>query len=103
MYIKKSLKYQQVHVLEDHLVQSIWIKGGFKNSKQIYFCHGYREHSSAMGDSINIQKEYLDILLKQWEDATAHAFPVEPNEVHVSLDMNLDYQKENWLQSTYRL
>ena len=32
-----------------------------------------------------------------------HNFPMEPNEVHVSLDMNLDYQNENWLKPTYRL
>ena len=56
-----------------------------------------------MGDSINSQKDYLNILLGQWEAATIDKFPTEPNEVHVSLDMNLDYLKENWLQPTYRL
>ena len=103
VYVKKSLHYQQVLDLEDNLVQSVWLKGGFKNGKKIYFCHGYREHSSAMGDSINSQSNYLKILLAQWEAATEHNFPTEPNEVHVALDMNLDYLKEKWLQPTYRL
>ena len=103
VYVKKSMQYEQVFDLEHDLVQSVWLKGGFKNGKKIYFSHAYREHSSAMGDSINSQKDYLNILLRQWEDATMHNFPMEPNEVHVSLDMNLDYQNENWLQPTYRL
>ena len=32
MYVKKTLHYQQVFDLEDELVQSVWIKGGFKNA-----------------------------------------------------------------------
>ena len=103
VYIKKTLSYEQVPDLEHDLVQSVWLRGGFKNGKVLYFCHAYREHSSQLGDSMNSQKEYLNILLKQWEDATMYNFSVEPNEVHVSLDMNLDYQKESWLQPTYRL
>ena len=103
IYVKKSLEYQQVFDLEDNLVQSIWLKGGYKNGKKIYFCHAYREHSSAMGDSINSQSNYLKILLAQWEAATEHNFPLEPNEVHVALDMNLDYQKEKWMKPAYRL
>ena len=103
VYVRKTLRYEQVHDLEDDLIQSIWIKGGFKNSKKIYFCHAYREHSSALGDSINSQKEYLSKFLDQWEAAVDHNFPTEPNEVHVSLDMNLDYQNEKWIQPTYRL
>ena len=101
--MKKSLHYKQVFDLEHDLVQSIWVKGGYKNGKKIYFCHAYREHSSIMGDSINSQKDYLNILLGQWEAATTDKFPTEPNELHVSLDMNLDYLKENRLQPTYRL
>ena len=56
-----------------------------------------------MGSSINDQKGYLSSFLQQWEDAVDHCQPSEPNEVHISLDMNLDYQKENWLQPSYRL
>ena len=103
VYVKRTFSYHQVHDLEDDLIQSIWLKGAFKNSKKIYFCHAYREHSSAMGGTINDQKDYLNKFLLQWEAATEHNFPAEPNEVHVSLDMNLDYLKEKWLQPTYRL
>ena len=103
VYVKKTLNYEQVHDLEDDLIQSVWLRGGFKNGKVIYFSHAYREHASQLGDTINSQKEYLNILLKQWEDATMCNFPLEPNEVHISLDMNLDYLKESWLQPTYRL
>ena len=103
IYIKKNFCYEQVHDLEDDLIQSIWIKGAFKNSKKVYYCHAYREHSSALGDSITSQKNYLCKFLSQWEAAVEHNFPSEPNEVHVSLDMNFDYQKEKWLQPTYRL
>ena len=94
VYVKKTFQYEQVHNLEDDLIQSIWIKGAYRNSKKIYFCHTYREHSSALGDSIIAQKEYLTKFLGQWEAATEHNFPIEPNEVHVGLDMNLDYQNE---------
>ena len=52
IYVKKTLHYQQVHDLEDSLVQTVWLKGGFKGSKPIYFCHGYREHTSTLGSSI---------------------------------------------------
>ena len=83
VYVKKSLHYEQVFDLEHDLVQSIWVKGGYKNGKKIYFCHAYREHSSIMGDSINSQKDYLNILLGQWEAATTDKFPTEPNELHV--------------------
>ena len=103
VYVKKTFSYQQVHDLEDDIVQSIWLKGAFKNSKQLYFCHAYREHSSTMGGTINNQKEYLSKFLSQWETATEHDFPSEPNEVHISLDMNLDYLPDKWLQQTYRL
>ena len=103
VYVKKTFKYEQVHDLEDSLVQSVWLKGSFRNSKSIYYCHAYREHASALGETINNQKEYLNILLSQWENATELNSPAEPNEVHVSLDMNLDYLPSKWLQPSYRL
>ena len=103
VYVRRSFKYQQVHDLEDHLVQSVWLKGSLYNSKPVYFCHAYREHSSAMGSSINNQKQYLNILLSQWEKATELHSPSQPNEVHVMLDMNLDYLPSRWLQPGYRL
>ena len=89
--------------LQHNVIQSIWLRGSYQNTKKVYFCHGYREHQSSMGSSINDQKKYLDVFLQQWEEAVNHGLPTEPNEVHVSLGMNLDYLKENWLQSTYRL
>ena len=103
VYVKKTFNYEQVHDLEDNLVQSVWLKGSFRNSKLLYFCHAYREHASAMGGTVNSQKEYLNVLLSQWESATEHNSPAEPNEVHVCLDMNLDYLPTKWLQSSYRL
>ena len=81
-------------------VQSIWIRGGFKNGKRIYFSHGYREHSPLSGIS---QKESLELFLKQWEAATVHNNPAEPNEVHVAGDMNLDVLEGRWLRNDYPL
>ena len=103
VYVKKTFSYSQVHDLEDELVQSIWLKGGYKNSKQIYFCHGYREHQSSLGKSINDQKQYLDRFLSQWEAATLHGNPPEPNEVRVCCDMNIDMYNDRWLKSDYPL
>ena len=56
VYVKKSLEYQQIQQLEDELVQSIWLKGGYKASKKIYFCHNYREHTSTLGAGIGSQR-----------------------------------------------
>ena len=47
IYIKNTFEYEHVDDLEDSSFQSIWIKGGFKNSKRVYFCHAYREHISS--------------------------------------------------------
>ena len=103
VYVKKSLKYQQLPDLEDSLVQSVWLKGSFKSCKPVYYCHVYREHSSSLGASINQQKEYLSRLLGQWEAAIGHDSAAEPNEVHISGDMNLDFLATKWMKPTYRL
>ena len=103
VYVKKTFQYTQLHELEDDVVQSIWLKGGFKNSKQIYFCHGYREHQSSIGRSVSDQKIYLDRYLSQWEVATLHGSPPEPNEVHVCCDMNIDMHNDRWLKPDYSL
>ena len=66
IYVKNSLEYQQVSDLEDDLVQSIWIKGGFRGSKKIYYCHGYREHTTTEGDSLAAQTRNLSDFLSQW-------------------------------------
>ena len=103
VYVKRTFQYSQIHDLEDSLVQSIWVKGSFKNSRSLYLCHAYREHASKLGDSINNQKEYLNKFLVQWESATEHNAATEPNEVHVCGDMNLDYMPSKWLKPQYRL
>ena len=101
VYVKKSFKYEQIVDLEDEKVQSVWLRGNFKNCKKIYFCHGYREHLASL--PIQEQRDYLHKFLNQWESASEHNFPTEPNEVHVSLDMNIDTYRGRWLQSDYRL
>ena len=98
VYVKKSFKYEHIQQLEHESIQSIWIKGNLKNSKSIYFCHAYREHA----DSI-LQMSNLQILLHQWEDAIEFGNPNEKNEVHISLDMNLDSYMGKWLQNDYSL
>ena len=103
VYVKKTLEFEQISDLEDDLVQSIWLKGGFKNSKMMYFCHLYREHTSTLGNSIRAQKSNLMILLDQWEAATQHSNPVEPNETHICGDMNLDTLEGRWLKPDYPL
>ena len=100
VYVKKSLEFEQVHMLEDEKVQSIWLKAGFKNARKIYMCHGYREH---LGNSLSAQRTNLDTFLNQWEMATEHTSPVDPNEVHISCDMNLDCLNGKWLEPGYHL
>ena len=63
VYVKKTLRYVQVPDLEDDHVQSVWLRGGFKNCKDIYFCHMYREHTSTLGSSIAAQRNCLGKLL----------------------------------------
>ena len=103
IYVKSSLHYTQVHDLQDDTVQSIWIKGGFKNSKKMYFCHAYREHTSTMGSSISSQKQYLVSFLQQWENASTHDTTDDTNEIHVVGDMNLDALEGKWLRPGYHL
>ena len=102
-YVKKSLQHEQVHELEDEHVQTVWLKGGFKNSKAIYFCHGYREHTSSLGASLSDQRNLLEKFLFQWEEAAVHTNPSESNEVHISGDMNLDILDGKWLRPDYPL
>ena len=42
-------------------------------------------------------------MLSQWEDASVHGNPSEPNEIHVMGDMNLDALNDKWLSPTYHL
>ena len=103
VYVKNSLEYEQLHDLEDGQVQSVWLKGGFKNGKKIFFCHGYREHTSCLGNSLSAQRSNLELFLSQWEAATEFSNPAEPNEVHICCDMNLDCMNDRWLQPDYNL
>ena len=93
----------QVHELEEDVVQSVWLKGGFKNSKQVYYCHAYREQSSSLGGSLRSQRQYLARFLNQWEEGLNHSGPAEPNEVHVVGDMNIDVLEGKWLRPDYHL
>ena len=99
--MKKTFKYEQVSELEDDQVQSIWLKGGYNRSKEIFFGHFYREHLSRLSRSE--QQSYLDKLLCQWESAANYGGSVGANETHVCGDMNIDLYQEKWLQSDYPL
>ena len=103
LYVKSTLEYEQILELEGDLVQSIWIKGGFKNSKKIFFCHAYREHTSTLGNTLRNQRDYLEKFLQQWEEASELRSAGEPNEVHILGDMNLDVLRGKWLESSYHL
>ena len=100
LYVKKTLKYEVIDSIHDHDIQSIWIKGGFENSKQLYFCHFYREYTSTLGSSISKQRQYLEKLLNQWELVCSHQ---NQNEVHFMGDMNIDFLKNKWLTPGYHL
>ena len=55
----------------------------------------YREHTSHLGNSMQVQKDNLIKFVKQCEDALVHNNPDEPNEVFILGDMNLDsYQNK---------
>ena len=99
VYVKKTFKYQQISELEDEYMQSVWLKGGQRNSKDIYFCHAYREHLTREGSAA--QRDYLDTFLGQWEAATLHGGRAEPNETHICGDINIDTYQGKWLQPDY--
>ena len=103
VYIKKSLEYERLDVLEDDHLQTIWIKCGFINTKKGYICHGYREHSSNMGSSVIDQTQKLTTFLDQWDRAINFGNPPEPNDVFILCDMNLDSFEDRWLDPKYHL
>ena len=103
VYVKKTLRYEQVPDLENDDIQSVWLRGGFKNCKDIYFCHMYREHTTTLGSSLASQRNSLRNLLHQWEEASTYNNNVAINEVHVSGDMNLDILDGKWLRPSYNL
>ena len=69
----------------------------------MFFCHGYREHTSTMGNSLDSQRKTLDLFLKQWEMAADFHPTTEPSEIHISGDMNLDSLGGRWLEPGYNL
>ena len=101
VYVKKSFKYQQIFQLEDERVQSVWLKGGYKNTRDILFCHAYREHLS--GETTTVLHDYVNTFLDQWESAVNFGNPVEPNETHICGDLNIDVYQGRWLQPEYPL
>ena len=101
VYVKKTFKCQQVHALQDGRVQSVWLKGGYRNCKDIYFCHAYREHLSK--ETSSVQQTYLNVFLDQWDSAVHFNSSAEPNEVHVSGDLNIDVLEDRWLEADYPL
>ena len=102
-YVKSSLDYERVLELEHDSFQSIWLKGGFKNSKKILFCHAYREHTSTLGNSLRSQRKSLEIFVAQWEKASDLKIGGESSEIHVAGDMNLDSLDGRWFSQTYHL
>ena len=103
IYVKSSLEYEQVTELEHDLIQSIWIKSGFKNCKKMLYCHAYREHTCTLGSSIRNQKSYLEEFLSQWDKAANMNIAGEPSEIHIAGDMNLDALEDKWLKPSYHL
>ena len=104
VYIKSSICYEQLHNLEDVNIQSIWIKGGFRNGRKLYFGHVYREHTSTMGNSLASQRKYLESLLQQWESVFINSSGLSTeHELHIMGDMNIDALPEKWLNSSYAL
>ena len=103
MYVKSTLEYERLEHIEHDSVQSIWIRGGFKNGKKIIFCHSYREHTNCLGNSLHAQKGCLDTFLHQWDLASQIKTGDEPNEIHICGDINLDAYLEKWLSPSYYL
>ena len=103
VYVKRTLEFQQISDLEDDEIQTIWLKTSFKNSKKVFFSHQYREHTSTLGNTLAAQRSALDKMLLQWETAKMFGGQVEPNEVHVMGDMNIDCLNDRWVDKKYSL
>ena len=103
LYVRSTLDYERLFELEQASVQSIWIRGGFRNGKKIVFCHTYREHTNSLGISLKDQRECLDHCLQQWKSAIEMKSSEEPCEVHICGDFNLDAYLDRWLHPSYYL
>ena len=100
VYVKKSFKFEHVLDLENEDVQSIWIRGHFRNRKNIYLCHACREHMAHL--PLANQRSKLEEFLIQWDQALEYQNSNDVNEVHVSLDMNLYRLNDKWFKPTYK-
>ena len=101
VYVKKTFKSEQILDLQDEHVQTVWIKGGYQKTKDILFCHSYREHLTGQGSGA--MNRYMNSFLGQWEAATRYGNTSEPNETHICGDMNIDTLGGRWLQPDYHL
>ena len=103
VFIKSTLEYEHLPVLEHPDIQSIWVRAGFKNSRRVYYSHQYREHTNTLGSTIAAQREALQKMLSQWQEALVYGNPDSANEVHIAGDMNLDSLSGRWLEANYSL
>ena len=103
LYSKKGFECPRISELEDDHLQSIWVKFGFKNSRPGYYCHTYREHNSNLGNSLEVQKRKLELLVEQCERALLHGNNRDENELYILGDLNLDSCNQRWLNPDYRL
>lgn len=103
IYVKSTVEYEQITVLEHDLIRSIWLKLGFKNCKNVMYCQVYREHTCTLGSSIKQQKDCLEEFLLQWDKASNMDISGEPSEVHIAGDMNLDALENRWSEPSYHL
>ena len=101
VYVRKNFQYEQVEEIQDDVVQSIWLQGGFQQSKNIMFCHAYREHLSR--ENFGSQLSYMRTFLNQWESATIFGRNSGANETHIMGDMNIDMLNNRWLEPNYHL
>ena len=54
-------------------------------------------------ETIACKREVLEEFVEQWECALEFDNPNDVNEVHISLDMNLDSLNGKWLDPSYKL
>ena len=101
VYVKEDFPCTQMGDLEDVNIQSIWLQGGYKNSRKLYICNFYREFTSTLGNSMKCQRQNLDIFLNQWSNALHHGNNKNENELHIIGDMNLDSLNGKWLSPQY--
>ena len=43
VYVKKTFKYEQIFDLQDDCIQTVWIKGGYQNTKIMFFWTAFKQ------------------------------------------------------------